>query len=184
MIPGDKVKTKVVRYGIPANIIGFVYDVDEDIADVIFDCLDESGVTEKTLHYRYYKNELEVMYIGNTTWKPNTDRSSRPKDDCEAFVIIEADEDTEDFKKGDILVQTDIYNAQEDKWLHNDNDRILMYQEIVYPEVPLEVLEFVSDCFTGTVHNMMQAFSTNSIKPIASVKHQKETKHPNGILYG
>lgn len=184
MIPGDKVKTKVVKFGIPANIIGFVYDVNEDTADVVFDCLDESGVSEKTLHYCYYKNELEVMYNGNTAWRPNTDRSSRPKDDCEAFVIVEAVEDTEDFQQGDILVEIDVYNADEDRWLHHDNDHILMYQEIVYPEVPLEVLEFVSDDFTGTVHNVMQTFSTNISKRIASVKQRKEAKNPTGILYG
>ena len=183
MIPGDKVKTKVAKFNIPAGIIGFVYDVYEDITNVVFDCLDESGVTENTLHYYYKKNELEVMYDRNTTWKPNTDRNSRPKEDCEAFVIVEADEDTEDFKKGDALIQIDVYNAAEDKWLHNDNDHILMYQEIVYPDVPLEVLEFVSDNFTGTVYNVMQTFSTISSKPTAPTKQQKEPKNSNGILY-
>lgn len=77
------------------------------------------------------------------TWIKNIteDRHPRPEYDCEVFVIAEVLEDHKGFKKGEIFMQTDWYNAEEDSFSDCDRQelRALWWQEILYPAPPEEI---------------------------------------------
>lgn len=89
-------------------------------------------------------------------WIVNTDRASRPQEDCEAFVITEYMKDCGNYHKGDVLVHIDSYNAADDEWYSNDGDvsRVVMYQPVVTPPLPDNLKQYVSKSFTGKVYGV------------------------------
>lgn len=89
-------------------------------------------------------------------WIVNTDRASRPQEDCEAFVITEYTKDCGNYNKGDVLVHIDSYNAAGDEWYSNDGDasRVVMYQPVVTPPLPENLKQYVSKAFTGKVYGV------------------------------
>ena len=89
-------------------------------------------------------------------WIVNTDRASRPKEDCEAFVITEYMKDCGNYHQGDVLVHIDSYNAADDEWYSNDGDvsRVVMYQPVVTPPLPDNLKQYVSKDFTGKVYGV------------------------------
>ena len=89
-------------------------------------------------------------------WILNTDRASRPQEDCEAFVITEYTEDCGNYHKGDVLVHIDSYNAADDEWYSNDGEvsRVVMYQPVITPPLPENLEQYVSKDFTGNVYEV------------------------------
>ena len=114
-------------------------------------------------------------------WKMN-----HPTEDCEAFILVEMLEDADGFRKGDILMSTDWYNAEEDTWLGvKDYHKVLKWQQITFPPVPKE--------YEGRVQTVIHTFSSHSIEyPQRNEDHllrdkdcqQRENDHPTGgIMY-
>ena len=99
-------------------------------------------------------------------WIVNTDRGSRPQEDCEAFVITEYTKDCGNYRKGDVLVHIDSYNAADDEWYSNDSDvsRVVMYQPVVTPPLPDNLRQYVSKDFTGKVYGEVKEFKRKFFK--------------------
>ena len=64
----------------------------------------------------------------------------RPDQDGEYFVLSEVTEEYCGHDKGQIILQTDTYNAKQDLFLDSDEDclRIICWHKMQYPEVPEE----------------------------------------------
>lgn len=64
----------------------------------------------------------------------------RPDADGEYHVLSEVTEEYCGHEKGQIILQTDTYNAEHDLFMYSDDDhlRIICWHEMLYPEVPEE----------------------------------------------
>lgn len=83
--------------------------------------------------------------------------NNHPTEDCEAFILTEMLEDADGFQKGDIVMSTDWYNAEQDIWFGlKDYQKVVMWQPITFPPVPRE--------YVGRVQATIHSFSTHSIE--------------------
>ena len=63
---------------------------------------------------------------------------SRPWRDCEAFVLAEVVEEHSGLQKGEFIIQSDCYNADQDRWLECDGEflKVHKWQTISFPKPP------------------------------------------------